>query len=74
MKVRVVLIGHFIDRFGFKERELELPSPCQFRDVAAALKLRKIPHVAAKDGVGIRPSQLLADGDRVIIAPVFSGG
>jgi sulfur carrier protein ThiS len=74
VKVRVRLIGAFIPRFGFSEKELDLPSPCTAADLAARLGMEGVERVMSKHGRGVAPADLLEEGDRVVISQIFSGG
>ena len=74
MKIRVRLIGAFVPRFGFSEKELLVPFPCTAADLIARLGMQGVEHIMTRDGRGLRPSHELAEGDRVVIAPIFSGG
>jgi sulfur carrier protein ThiS len=74
MKIQVVLIGQFIPRLGFSEKAVEVPAPFTAGDLAAQLGLGEIDKVMAKNGQGIAGGEPLKEGDRVVIAPIFSGG
>jgi sulfur carrier protein ThiS len=74
MKIRVVLIGQFVPRLGFSEKVVEVPAPFTAGDLAARLGLGEVDKIMAKNGRGIAGGEPLKDGDRVVIAPIFSGG
>lgn len=74
MKVRVRLIGRFMERFGFGEKELELPSPCSVGQLARRLEMEGQDLIVTRRGLALGPDDGLADGDRLVIAPIFSGG
>ncbi|HAM36386.1 MAG TPA: hypothetical protein DEB40_05945 [Elusimicrobia bacterium] len=74
MRIKVRLFGHFIQRFGFTEHELEVSAPFTAAKLIARLGMEGVPHMMAKNGKAIRPSQRLKNGDRIVIAPIFSGG
>jgi len=72
--VRVRLIGPFIPRFGFSEKDLEVPSPCTAADLQLLLGLQGVENLMTLQGRGLKPQDALSDGDRVVVAPIFSGG
>jgi sulfur carrier protein ThiS len=74
MKIQVVLIGQFIPRLGFSQKEVEVPATFTAGDLAARLGLGEVDKVIAKNGQGIASGEPLKEGDRVVIAPIFSGG
>jgi len=75
MKVTVKLTGPYVRTFGFDERELELPAGATAADLTAlAVPGRARPGIVTRNGQALAPDDLLAEGDRVVIAPVYSGG
>ncbi|MBI4679145.1 MAG: MoaD/ThiS family protein [Elusimicrobia bacterium] len=74
MKVRVRLIGQFMERFGFGEKELKVPSPCTTACLVSRLGMEGLDLVVTRNGLPLSPSDKLGDDDRVVIAPIFSGG
>ena len=74
MRVRVRLIGQFMERFGFSEKELEIASPCTPADLAARLGMEGLPKIVTREGQALRSGDSIEDGDRLVIAPIFSGG
>ena len=75
MKITIKLIGPFIYAAGFSEREFETSEPAT---VEGLLKLARIgkdrPRIVTRNGRAIGQADELRDGDRVVIAPVYSGG
>ena len=75
MKVTVKLIGGFVHTVGFSEQDLELAPGSTVDHLLAAIKIsRERPMIVSRDGWVLRPEDALREGDRVVIAPVFSGG
>ena len=74
MKVKVRLIGGFIQKLGFSEKELELPEPLTAEQLTARLGLEGIPNLVSRNGVGLHGHDQLKDGDRVLVSAMFSGG
>jgi molybdopterin converting factor small subunit len=75
MKIRVKLIGPLIYEVGFSEKELEVPAATT---AGAVLKLLAIPEqrpkIVTRNGEAIAPEEPLAEGDRIAISPIYSGG
>ena len=74
MKIRVRLIGQFIERFGFSEREFELAQDLTAADLLKNLGMQGLPSVVSRNGESLLAGERLNEGDRVVIAPIFSGG
>jgi sulfur carrier protein ThiS len=74
MKIRVRLIGAFMHRFGFSEKELEVPEDCTAGQLVTQLGLARLPKFVSMDGKAAKLKQKLKDGDRIVVAPIFSGG
>ncbi|MFA6316481.1 MAG: hypothetical protein WC943_03610 [Elusimicrobiota bacterium] len=74
MKVRVRLIGRFTETLGFTEKDLSFRGPVTAAGLARRLCLDKVEHVATREGRPLADGDPLEDGDRVVVAPVFSGG
>jgi sulfur carrier protein ThiS len=75
MKVQVKVIGYLIHQAGFGEKEVEIPGPVTADELLTILHIEKsLPKFLTRNGKGIIPSEKLEDGDRVVIAPLYSGG
>ncbi|MBI5624629.1 MAG: hypothetical protein HY924_12695 [Elusimicrobia bacterium] len=74
MKVRVRLIGQFSERLGFAEKDLEFPSAPTAAELTARVGLKGLEHVITREGLPLACEDRLKDKDRVVIAPIFSGG
>ena len=75
MKITVKLIGPLIYAAGFSEREVEVPAPAT---ADALLDLIGIgqdrPRIVTRNGRAIGPGETFAEGDRVVVSPLYSGG
>jgi sulfur carrier protein ThiS len=75
MKVTVKLIGPFIYDAGYSEKDVEAPGSIT---LAALLDLLNIPKerpkIITRNGRAVVPQELLEDGDRIAISPIYSGG
>ena len=75
MKVTVRLIGGLVRTVGFSEAEIPLPAGTTAGALLASLGIdRPGAVVTTRNGQGIALGDILADGDRVLISPPFSGG
>ena len=75
MKVTLKLVGGFIYTVGFSQKELELEPGTTVADILTLIAIdRRMPMVLARNGVGVREDEVVEEGDRVMVAPVFSGG
>jgi sulfur carrier protein ThiS len=74
MKVQVKIIGPFIYQAGFSEKELELEKPTSAAQLLALIKLPEgRPKIMTRNGKAVAPQELLEDGDRIAICPIYSG-
>ena len=75
MKITVKLVGPFIYEAGFSEKEFEVPEPATVEGLLEHVGIgRDRPRIDTRNGGAIGPLDPLRDGDRVVIAPVYSGG
>ncbi|MCX5795959.1 MAG: MoaD/ThiS family protein [Elusimicrobia bacterium] len=74
MKVTVRLIGGFVQKLGFAEKELELPAALSVDGLLARLGLKGIPVLVSRDGAGLHGHDEIKDGDRLLVSAMFSGG
>jgi molybdopterin converting factor small subunit len=75
MKIKVKVIGPLIYEAGFSEKEFEMPPGTT---AGGMLELIGIPKerskIMTRNGSAVALQDLLADGDRIAISPVYSGG
>lgn len=75
MKVTVKLVGSFVNSIGFSERTFELAPGTTAGELLEIVKIETSrPKVISRNGSAVAPGERLEDGDRIVIAPVFSGG
>jgi molybdopterin converting factor small subunit len=75
MKVTVKLIGPFVQAFGFSEKELDVPEGTTADGLVALVDVDKArPKIVTRNGRAVAPDEVLAEGDRVVISPIYSGG
>lgn len=75
MKITVKLIGPFVQAFGFSEKDLDVPQGTTADGLVALVNIDKArPKIVTRNGRAVAPGEALADGDRVVISPIYSGG
>lgn len=75
MKITVKLIGPFVQAFGFSEKDLDVPQGTTADGLVALVNIDKArPKIVTRNGRAVAPGEALAEGDRVVISPIYSGG
>jgi len=75
MKITIKIIGSLIYDTGFSEKIMELPSPTTAEKLLSLINIsRERPKIVTRNGKAIAPGEELADGDRIVISPIYSGG
>lgn len=75
MKIKVKLIGPLMYEAGFSEKDIEAPAGTT---VGALLDLVAIPKekpkIVIRNGKAVAVEELLQDGDKISVSPIYSGG
>lgn len=75
MKVTVKLIGPLVYAAGFSEKELTLAGPTTAGELLARADIGKNrPTIVTRNGRAVSPLDVLEEGDRLVISPIYSGG
>ena len=75
MKVTLKLSGGFVHTVGFSRREVEVEPGTTIADILATIAIdRERPMIIARNGWVVSPDERVADGDRILVSPIFSGG
>jgi molybdopterin converting factor small subunit len=75
MKITVKLIGPFVQLFGFSEKALDVPAGTTADDLIGLVSVdRARPKIVTRNGRAVVPDEALAEGDRIVISPLYSGG
>jgi molybdopterin converting factor small subunit len=75
MKITVKLIGPFVQALGFSEKLLDIPEGTTADELVDLVNIDKgRPKIVTRNGRAVAPDEALADGDRVVISPIYSGG
>ncbi|MEI7744478.1 MAG: MoaD/ThiS family protein [Chloroflexota bacterium] len=75
MQIIFKLTGGIAQRAGFSHRELDVEPGTTIADLLARFAIDPSwPMIIARNGWAVDGDEVLEPGDRVLIAPVFSGG
>lgn len=75
MKIKVKVIGPLIYEAGFTEKDLEVPSAITAEALLDMISIPKQrPRIVTRNGKAIALGEHLADGDKIAISPIYSGG
>jgi len=75
MKIKVKLIGPLVYEAGFNEKEVEAPEKTTVDALLDLIALPKErPKIVVRNGLAIAPQEVLSDGDKIAISPIYSGG
>lgn len=75
MKITVKLIGPLIYAAGFSEKDIEVPEAVTSDKLLELVGISQDrPRIVTRNGKAIGPAETLAEGDRVVISPLYSGG
>jgi sulfur carrier protein ThiS len=75
MKIKIKLIGPFIYDTGYSERELEVPAAITAEALLDLLPLSKQrPKIVTRNGKAVAAQEVLEEGDKIAVSPIYSGG
>ncbi len=75
MKVTVKLIGPLIYEGGFSEKDIEIAAGSTVGALLEKINLAKPrPKVVIRNGKAVAPGEVLEEGDRIAVSPIYSGG
>lgn len=75
MKVTVKLIGPFIYAAGFSEKEIDVSETVTQERLLELVGIGPDrPRIVTRNGRAVGPAEAFAEGDRVVISPIYSGG
>jgi molybdopterin converting factor small subunit len=75
VRIRVKMIGPLMYEAGFSEKEIEVPAATTAEallDLVAVSRQR--PRIMTRNGRAIAPQEVLEDGDKIAVSPIYSGG
>jgi sulfur carrier protein ThiS len=66
MKVTVKLIGPFVQKLGFSEKEIDVPSATTVEELIPLVEGDKTrPKIVTRNGRAVAPGEEIRDGDRI---------
>ncbi len=75
MKVKVKLLGNLVDKFGFKEKELEVEKGTLLKDLLKVIGIDDHRgKIFIRNSNSVWPEDELEDSDTIIISSTGSGG
>jgi sulfur carrier protein ThiS len=75
MKIIIKMIGPLIYEAGFSEKEVEVPAQTTAGAIVDMVAIpEKRPKILTRNGNAVAMDEILADGDRIAISPIYSGG
>jgi sulfur carrier protein ThiS len=75
MKVTVKLSGGFVHTVGFSRKEIDVEPGTTIADILATIAIdRTRPMIIARNGWVVSADEPVADDDRILVSPIFSGG
>jgi sulfur carrier protein ThiS len=75
MKVTLRLTGGLAHTTGFSHRELDVEPGTTVADILDAAGIdRARPMIIARNGWAVTADEVVEPDDRILVAPVFSGG
>jgi molybdopterin converting factor small subunit len=75
MTVRVKLIGPLMYETGFSEKDVNVPAATTVEALLDFVAVpRQRPKIVTRNGRAVAPEEPLADGDKIAVSPIYSGG
>jgi sulfur carrier protein ThiS len=75
MKLQVKIIGPLIYAVGFSEKEMDVAEGITPDGLTALLGLPKDrPRIVTRNGAAVASDEPLAEGDKIAVSPIYSGG
>ncbi len=75
MRIRVKMIGPLMYEVGFSEKEVEVPADTTAEALLDLIAVsRQRPRIMTRNGRAIAPQEVLEDGDKIAVSPIYSGG
>jgi sulfur carrier protein ThiS len=75
MRILVKVIGPLIYAAGFSEKEVDVPAGTTVEALIASIGVpAERPRIVTKNGGAVAPGEPLAEGDKVAVSPIYSGG
>jgi len=74
-RIQVKVIGPLIYKTGFSEKELDLDPSTTIRELIDLIGVPpERPRIVTRNGAAVLPEDRIADGDKIAVSPIYSGG
>lgn len=74
-RIQVKVIGPLIYKTGFSEKELDLDPSTTIRELIDLIGVPpERPRIVTRNGAAVRPEDRIAEGDKIAVSPIYSGG
>ena len=75
MKVQVKVIGPLIYKSGFSEKDFDFNSAITIKALVDMIGIPPDrPRIVTRNGAAVLPDDLVRDGDKIAVSPIYSGG
>jgi len=75
VKIQVKIIGPLMYAAGFSEKDIEVPAGTTVEGLIASIGLPpERPRIVTLNGGAVTLDAILAEGDKVAVSPIYSGG
>ena len=75
VKIQVKIIGPPMYAAGFSEKEFDVPPGTSIEALIASIGLpAERPRIVTRNGSAVLPAEPLAEGDKIAVSPIYSGG
>jgi molybdopterin converting factor small subunit len=75
MKIQIKIIGPLMYAAGFSDKELDVAAGTTAEALIESIGIPKDrPRIVTRNGNAAAPGEELADGDKVAVSPIYSGG
>ena len=75
MEIKLKIFGYLIYQSGFRDKEVTIPRSITVAELLPLINLKKqFPMIITRNGKKINLDDKIMDGDKIVIAPFFSGG
>jgi molybdopterin converting factor small subunit len=74
-RIQVKVIGPLIYKTGFSEKEFDLDPSTTIRELVDLIGVpSERPRIVTRNGAAALPDDHIADGDKIAVSPIYSGG
>jgi sulfur carrier protein ThiS len=75
MRILIKVIGPLMYAAGFSEKEVDVPAGTTVEDLIASIGVpAERPRIVTRNGGAVASGEPLAEGDKIAVSPIYSGG